>query len=179
VSTTDGAGAQPSWLGVPLWVIEREWGRLGCTGFGGPPAHIALLRRMCVEERKWIRRNELEHAIATVNLLPGPALAQLAVFCAWRLRGRVGAVIGGACSILPGLVLILVLSAVFLAHHPPDWVLGAAAGAGAAVPAVPLNAANGLVPASWKRVGRAAPRRLCTGGRDGRNNDQVAALRSA
>jgi chromate transporter len=54
---------------------------------------------------------------------------------------------------VPGLVLILALSAVFLAGHPPDWVLGAASGAGAAVPAVALNAASGLVPASWQRIG--------------------------
>ena len=42
----------------------------------------------------------------------------------------VGAVLGGLCFIVPGLVLILALSAVFLASHPPDWILGAAAGAG-------------------------------------------------
>lgn len=39
---------------VSLWTIAREWTRLGCIGFGGPPTHIALLRRMCVEERGWI-----------------------------------------------------------------------------------------------------------------------------
>jgi chromate transporter len=47
----------------------------------------------------------------------------------------------------------LALSAVFLASHPPNWILGAAAGSGAAVPAVALHAASGLVPASWKRIG--------------------------
>jgi chromate transporter len=138
---------------VPLRTIAREWLRLGCIGFGGPPAHIALLRRMCVEERNWIDAKEFEDAIATVNLLPGPASTQLSIYCAWRLRGRVGAVLGGACFIVPGLVLILGLSAVFLARHPPVWILGAAAGAGAAVPAVALNASWGLVPASWKRIG--------------------------
>ena len=61
--------------------------------------------------------------------------------------------LGGLCFIVPGLVLILALSAVFLAGHPPDWILGAAAGAGAAVPAVALNAAWGLSPASWKAIG--------------------------
>jgi chromate transporter len=153
----DGAQGQ---VRVPLWAIAREWGRLGCIGFGGPPAHIALLRRICVVERKWVPPSEFEDAVATVNLLPGPASTQLAIFCAWRLRGTIGAVLGGACFIIPGLVLILALSAVFLAHNPPDWVLGAAAGAGAAVPAVALNAANGLVPASWKRIGASAPERV-------------------
>jgi chromate transporter len=108
---------------------------------------------MCVQERAWIDTKEFEDAIATTNLLPGPASTQLAIYCAWRLRGAAGAVLGGLCFIVPGLVLILTLSSVFLASHPPGWVLGAAAGAGAAVPAVALNAASGLVPASWKRIG--------------------------
>lgn len=141
---------------VPLTTIAREWLRLGCIGFGGPPTHIALLRRMCVEQRHWLDAQEFEDGIATTSLLPGPASTQLAIFCAWRLRGIAGAIIGGIGFIAPGMVLILVLSAVFLASHPPLWILGAAAGAGAAVPAVALHAAWGLTPSSWRRAG---PRR--------------------
>ena len=63
-------------------------------------------------------RQEFEDAIAATNLLPGPASTQLAIYCAWRLRGAVGAVLGGLCFIVPGLVLILALSAVFLAEPP-------------------------------------------------------------
>jgi chromate transporter len=153
MSTNEPNGDSLNASRVSLWTIAREWTRLGCIGFGGPPAHIALLRRMCVEERKWIPAIEFEDAIASVNLLPGPASTQLAIFCAWRLRRKIGAVLGGICFIFPGLVLILVLSAVFLARHPPAWILGAAAGAGAAVPAVALKASSGFVPASWKRIG--------------------------
>jgi len=97
--------------------------------------------------------HEFEDGIAATNLLPGPASTQLAIYCAWRLRGRLGAIVGGICFIIPGLAIILALSALFLSAHPPLWVLGAAAGAGAAVPAVALNAALGLVPASWQRAG--------------------------
>jgi chromate transporter len=145
---------------VSLATIAREWTRLGCIGFGGPPTHILLLRRLCVEERHWLDAEEFEDAIATTNLLPGPASTQLAIYCAWKLRGSIGAMIGGLCFICPGLVLIIVLAAVFLAKHPPLEVLGAAAGAGAAVPAVALNAARQLVPSSWKRMGSARTRRL-------------------
>jgi chromate transporter len=152
VSAEDESGPDRSGR-VPLATIGKEWLRLGCIGFGGPPTHIALLRRLCVEDRGWIEAQEFEDAIATTNLLPGPASTQLAIYCAWRLRGPVGAVLGGFCFIGPGLVLILALSAVFLASRPPGWILGAAAGAGAAVPAVALNAAWGLAPASWNRIG--------------------------
>jgi chromate transporter len=145
---------------VSLATIAREWTRLGCIGFGGPPTHIILLRRLCVEEHQWLEPKMFEDAIATTNLLPGPASTQLAIFCAWKLRGAMGAIIGGLCFICPGLVLIIALSAVFLAKHPPVAVLGAAAGAGAAVPAVALNAARGLVPASWQRVGSSEAQHL-------------------
>ena len=135
-----------------LATIAREWGRIGCAGFGGPPAHIALLRQLCVERRGWLEAREFEDAIAACNLLPGPASTQLAIFCAWRLRGGVGALVGGACFILPGLILILALAALFLAGSPPRWVKGAGAGAGAAVAAVAVQAGSSLAPDSWRRA---------------------------
>jgi chromate transporter len=143
---------------VPLRVIAAQWGRLGCIGFGGPPAHIALLRKLVVEDRAWLDAREFEDGVAVVNLLPGPASTQLTIYCAWRLRGAAGALIGGACFILPGLVVILSLAALFLAEHPPGWVAGAALGAGSAVPAVALAAALGLTPPSWRRAGPGAAR---------------------
>jgi chromate transporter len=140
---------------VGLGTIAREWGRIGCIGFGGPPTHIALLRKVCVDRRRWISAAEFEDGVAATNLLPGPASTQLAIFTAWRLRGLPGALVGGVCFIVPGLVLILALAALFLAGNSPLWVRGAAAGAGAAVAAVAVHAAVGLVSASWKRAGRA------------------------
>ena len=160
MSAASGTDRSAETAKVPLLTVAREWARLGCIGFGGPPTHIALLRRKCVEERGWIEAKEFEDGIAATNLLPGPASTQLAIFCAWRLRGAPGAIVGGVCFIVPGLVLILVLSAVFLARHPANWILGAAAGAGAAVPAVALNAASGFVPASWQRIGGAHAERI-------------------
>jgi chromate transporter len=136
---------------VALATIVREWGRIGCIGFGGPPAHIRLLRDLCVQRRQWLEAQDFEDAVAVCNLLPGPASTQLAIFCAWRLRGRLGALAGGLAFIVPGLIVILVLAALFLGTSPPRWVLGAGAGAGAAVPAVAIHAGAGLTGASWQR----------------------------
>ncbi len=143
---------------VPLRVIAAQWTRLGCIGFGGPPAHIALLRKLVVDDRAWLDAREFEDGVAVVNLLPGPASTQLTIYCAWRLRGAVGALLGGACFILPGLGVILGLSAVFLAARPPGWVAGAALGAGSAVPVVAVAAALGLAPPSWRRAATTAVR---------------------
>jgi chromate transporter len=132
-------------------VVLAEWGRIGCVGFGGPPAHIALLRQLCVDRRRWIADRDFEDALAACNLLPGPASTQMAIYCAWCVRGRPGAVVGGLAFILPGLIVIIALAAVFLAASPPDWIVGAGAGAGAAVAAVALQAGSGLLPNSWRR----------------------------
>lgn len=142
----------PTTEDVPLAEIVRQWGRIGCLGFGGPPAHIALLRDLCVARRRWLTQHDFEDAIAACNLLPGPASTQLSIYCAWRLRGRAGAAVGGLAFIVPGLVLIVALSALFLAGSPPRSVIGAGAGAGAAVAAVAVHAGWSLVPSSWART---------------------------
>jgi chromate transporter len=144
-----------------LATVLREWGRIGCVGFGGPPAHIALLRKLCVDREHWLGATEFEDAISACNLLPGPASTQLAIFCAWRVRGRLGALAGGAAFIVPGLILILALSALFLAGTPPLWVTGIGAGAGAAVAAVAVQAGWNLLLPSWTRAKQAgSPRRV-------------------
>ena len=153
-----GEAGPPARYQASLATVLREWGRIGCIGFGGPPAHIALLRQLCVDRRGWLDAREFEDAIAACNLLPGPASTQLAIFCAWRVRGRAGALAGGIAFIVPGLIVILALSVLFLAGHPPAWVRGAGAGAGAAVAAVAVQAGWSLVPPSWKRA--AGSRRL-------------------
>ena len=52
---------------VPLTTIVREWGRIGCIGFGGPPAHIRLLRDLCVQRRQWLDAEDFEDAVAVCN----------------------------------------------------------------------------------------------------------------
>ncbi len=76
----------------------------------------------------------------------------MAIYCAYRVGGPVGAVVGGLGFIVPAVVLILALSALVLGHAPPLWVRGAGAGAGAAVAPVAAHAARGLLGPSFERA---------------------------
>jgi chromate transporter len=129
---------------VPVTTVLREWGRIGLLGFGGPPAHVALLRELCVERRGWLDAREFEDANATCGLLPGPASTQLAIYCARRAGGLRGAVVGGLAFIVPGLLAIVALAALALADDPPRAVLAVGAGAAAAVVAVVVQAGLAL-----------------------------------
>jgi chromate transporter len=133
-------------------VVAREWTRLGLIGFGGPPAHIALLRQLVVTRRQWMDARAFEDANAACGMLPGPASTQMAIYCAYRVAGPAGALIGGLGFIAPAVIIILALSALVLGHAPPLWVRGAGAGAGAAVPAVAAHAARGLIGPSLSRA---------------------------
>ena len=113
---------------------------MGALSFGGPPAQVALLRDLVVERRRWLDAREFEDANAAVQLIPGPAGTQLAIYCAMRAGGMAGAIAGGLAFILPGLLLILAISALALADSPPEWIIGIGAGAAASVVAVVVQA---------------------------------------
>src|SRR4051794_14840125 len=130
---------------VGLATVAREWGRIGVLGFGGPPAHVALLRELTVDRYRWIEAREFEDAFAVCSLLPGPASTQMAIYTAQRVAGRTAAVVGGLAFILPGLALILLIALVALSDRPPEIVVGIGAGASAAVVSVVAQAGLKLI----------------------------------
>src|SRR5829696_10015285 len=136
---------------VSLMTVLREWGRIGVIGFGGPPAHVALLREAVVERRRWLQAREFEDAFAACQLLPGPASTQLSIYCARRVAGTAGALVGGLAFILPGLLLTFAIAAVALQDDPPRWVDAFGAGAAAAVVAVVGQAGIALARSSAAR----------------------------
>ena len=80
--------------------------RLGVTAFGGPAAHVAMMRAEVVGRRRWLTDAELLDLIAATHLLPGPNSTELAIHLGWR-RGRLrGLAIAGVCFILPAAVMV-------------------------------------------------------------------------
>lgn len=134
--------------------IARTFLRIGVTGFGGPAAHIAMLHRVVVAEKRWLDERRFLHALNFCMLLPGPEATQLATYCGWLLRGVRGGLIAGGLFVLPGFVALLALSAVYVAWGDVPWLAALFAGLKAAVLAVVVEAVV--------RIGRRAlrPRKL-------------------
>jgi len=95
---------------VSLTDIGRIFLKLGVAGFGGPLAHIALIRDEAVEKRGWLREAELLQGLALSQALPGPASTQLAIYVGFRLRRYRGAIVSGCAFILPAFFMMLALS---------------------------------------------------------------------
>ena len=97
--------AYPSWLGfIGLYL------RIGLLGFGGPQAHMALLRSELVEGRHWSTTEQFDEGPVLCEALPGPASSQMAIYLGWLQRGWRGGLVSGICFLLPGLLIVLLLS---------------------------------------------------------------------
>jgi len=97
-----------------LTEATRVWFRIGCLSFGGPTGQIALMHREIVDERNWISDRRFLNALNFCLLLPGPEAQQLATYLGWLLHGAKGGLIAGLLFILPGAMVMLALSTVFV-----------------------------------------------------------------
>jgi chromate transporter len=95
----------------------RMWAYVGLNSFGGPAGQIAVMHREIVERRRWIDEPRFLHALNYCMLLPGPEAQQLATYIGWALHGLRGGLVAGLLFILPGVVVLLVLSTLYALYH--------------------------------------------------------------
>jgi chromate transporter len=110
--------------------------RLGTFGFGGPIALVGYMQRDLVEERRWFSKRDYVEGLALAQLAPGPLAAQLAIWFGWLKAGTLGASLVAAAFVMPSFLMVLALSAVYLAYGGLAWMQGAFYGIGAAVIAI-------------------------------------------
>src|SRR5712664_1234658 len=98
--------------------------RLGTFGFGGPIALAGHMQQDLVEERHWISKQDYVEGLALAQLAPGPLAAQLAIYRGW-VRGRVlGATLVSLAFIAPSLLMVLAISALYVAYGGLAWMQG-------------------------------------------------------
>ena len=84
--------------------------KFGCLAFGGPVAQIAMIKKELVEEEKWISNEQFNRALAVYQVLPGPEAHELCVYFGMKAKGRWGGFLAGLGFMLPGLLLMLLLT---------------------------------------------------------------------
>lgn len=92
------------------WVFLQ----LGTIAFGGPAAHIAMMDDVVVKQRQWLSRERLLDLLGVANLIPGPNSTELAIYIGYERAGWQGLVIAGTCFILPAMLIVWALAAVYV-----------------------------------------------------------------
>ncbi|RJK97134.1 chromate efflux transporter [Vallicoccus soli] len=125
---------------VPFREAVRTWFAISLQTFGGPAGQIAVMQRTLVDEKRWIGQQRFLHALSYCTLLPGPEAQQLAIYVGWLLNGRRGGLVAGTLFVLPGVVALLALSALYVAAGDTTVVRALFAGLAPAVLAVVAQA---------------------------------------
>ena len=118
----------------------RVWFKIGCIGFGGPAGQIALMHRILVDEKKWVDESRYLHALNFCMLLPGPEAQKLATYVGWLLHGTRGGLAAGILFVLPGALVMLGVSLLYVLGRGISVVDGALFGIKAAVLVIVVEA---------------------------------------
>jgi chromate transporter len=100
--------------------------KLGIIGFGGPAAHVALMREEIVHRRKWVTETRFLDLFGVASLIPGPSSTELAIFLGYERAGLPGLVVGGALFVLPAMLIVLALAWGYVRFGTlpaTDWLL--------------------------------------------------------
>src|SRR4249920_1723781 len=89
-----------------LGELTRLFLRLGFTAFGGPAAHIAMMKEEVVTRRRWLTEAEFLDLLGATNLIPGPNSTEMAIHIGLRQGGWAGLVVAGCCFILPAMLIV-------------------------------------------------------------------------
>lgn len=120
--------------------LFSTFGRIGLYSFGGPAAQIALMHRVLVEEKSWLKEKEFLNALSFSMLLPGPEAMQLATYAGWRRAGVPGGLIAGGLFVLPGAIVIMVLATIYALYGDVPVIDAIFLGVQATVVAIVLEA---------------------------------------
>lgn len=137
--------AEPETVACSLSEFLLYFVKLGSLGFGGPIALAGYMQRDLVERNRWISKQDYKEGLALAQLMPGPLAAQLAIYLGWVKAGIPGATLVSLAFVMPSFIMVLVLSAFYMAYGGISWMQGAFYGIGAAVIAIIGRSAYKLI----------------------------------
>ena len=109
-----------------LGEVARVFLWLGLTAFGGPAAHIGIMREEFVRQRGWVDDQHFLDLLGATNLIPGPNSTEMAIHLGFVRAGWRGLIVAGVCLILPAVLIVIVLAALYVQYGTTpaaNWLL--------------------------------------------------------
>lgn len=100
----------------PLLRLFLRFLKFGSLAWGGPVAQIAMIRQELVAEQKWVTPQHFNRVLALYQVLPGPEAHELCVYFGMLSRGRIGGILAGLGFMLPGFILMFLLSWLYVRY---------------------------------------------------------------
>lgn len=91
--------------------------RLGFFAYGGPAAHISMMREEVVEKKSWFSNEEFLDMVSFTNLIPGPNSTEIAILIGYKQAGIMGLLIAGLSFIIPAVILVVLITAFYSRYN--------------------------------------------------------------
>ena len=127
-----------------LGEVARLFLKLGVIGFGGPAAHIALMREEVVRRRRWLSDERFLDLVGMASLIPGPTSTELSIYLGYVRAGWPGLLVGGSCFIGPAVVIVLALAWLYVRYGATPAAASALYGITPVIIAIVAHAMWGL-----------------------------------
>jgi len=128
----------------PLREVVSVFLRLGVVAFGGPAAHIAMMREELVRRRRWVSDAQFIDLLGLTNLIPGPNSTEMAIHLGYLRAGAWGLVLGGICFIVPAMLIVMALAWAYVRWGGLPVATGVLYGVKPVIIAIVLQAMWGL-----------------------------------
>lgn len=119
------------------WSLFVRFLKFGALAWGGPAAQISMISKECVDEERWVDGETFKKTLAVFQVMPGPEAHELCVYLGRLRGGKLGAFVAGLGFMLPGFLLMLALSVLYveadLDEHFEELFYGLKAAVGALV----------------------------------------------
>jgi chromate transporter len=109
-----------------LLEVAQVFLKLGTTAFGGPAAHIGMMRDEVVRRRQWLSDQEFLDLLGAAHLIPGPNSTEMTIFLGAQRAGWRGLIIGGASFILPAMLIVMAFGWLYVNYGSlpqMEWLL--------------------------------------------------------
>ena len=127
-----------------LGEVARLFLKLGVIGFGGPAAHIALMREEVVRRRRWLSDERFLDLVGMASLIPGPTSTELSIYLGYVRAGWPGLLVGGSCFIGPAVAIVLALAWLYVRYGATPAAASALYGITPVIIAIVAHAMWGL-----------------------------------
>lgn len=135
-----------------MWELVKLFGTLGTVAFGGPAAHVAMMRTEVVTRRRWMSEQEFLDLVAATHLIPGPNSTELAIHIGHRRAGWRGLIVAGSAFILPATLIVMAVSWVYVTYGALPDVRAVMGGIGPVVIAIVAHGLWGMARSAVKSV---------------------------
>jgi chromate transporter len=137
-------------IATTLGELTRLFLRLGFTAFGGPAAHIAMMKDEVVSRRQWLTEAEFLDLLGATNLIPGPNSTEMAIHIGLRQGGWRGLLLAGCCFILPAVFIVSIFAWAYMRFGSLPTIAGLLYGVKPVIIAVIIQAIWGLLKPAMK-----------------------------